>query len=101
MWSGDSPSDKPAPLDGSRASAGRTARATNDMANKVRLHGSGKTFRESTKPDCEKLLLVGEVSKVNDDANDNFFLGDVGRFPEIDEDKPPLHYLCTEYPKNA
>jgi len=44
------------------------------------------------------MSLVGEVSKVNDDANDNFFLGDVGRFPEIEADEPPLRYLCTEYP---
>lgn len=42
--------------------------------------------------------LVGEVSKVNDDHHDNFFLDPIGRFPEIDEDEPPLHLLCTEYP---
>lgn len=28
-------------------------------------------------------VLVGEVSKTNDDNADNFFLEDVGRFPEI------------------
>lgn len=42
--------------------------------------------------------LVGEVSRVNDDHRDNFFLGRVGRFPDIEEDEPPLHLLCTEYP---
>jgi D-lyxose ketol-isomerase len=42
--------------------------------------------------------LVGEVSTVNDDHHDNFFLGEVGRFPDIEEDEPPLHLLCTEYP---
>jgi D-lyxose ketol-isomerase len=42
--------------------------------------------------------LVGEVSKVNDDHHDNFFLDQVGRFPDIEEDEPPLHLLCTEYP---
>lgn len=42
--------------------------------------------------------LVGEVSKVNDDLHDNFFLDPVGRFPDIDEDEAPLHLLCTEYP---
>lgn len=41
--------------------------------------------------------VVGEVSKVNDDATDNFFLTGV-RFPEIEEDAPPVHLLCTEYP---
>lgn len=43
-------------------------------------------------------VLVGEVSSVNDDATDNFFLEPVGRFPEIEEDEPPLYLLCTEYP---
>lgn len=42
--------------------------------------------------------LVGEVSKVNDDHHDNFFLDQVGRFPDIEEDEPPLYLLCTEYP---
>jgi hypothetical protein len=42
--------------------------------------------------------LVGEVSKVNDDEHDNFFLEPVGRFPRIEEDQPPLHLLCNEYP---
>lgn len=41
--------------------------------------------------------IVGEVSKVNDDATDNFFLNPVGRFPKIEEDQPPVHLLCTEY----
>lgn len=43
-------------------------------------------------------VLVGEVSSVNDDASDNRFLVPAGRFPRIEEDAPPLHYLCTEYP---
>jgi len=43
-------------------------------------------------------LVVGEVSKVNDDNSDNCFLDKVGRFPDIKEDGPPIHYLCTEYP---
>lgn len=42
--------------------------------------------------------LVGEVSKVNDDHRDNFFLDPVGRFPAIEEDEPPRHLLCWEYP---
>jgi len=41
--------------------------------------------------------IVGEVSKVNDDATDNFFLNAPGRFPKIEEDEPPIHLLCTEY----
>jgi D-lyxose ketol-isomerase len=43
-------------------------------------------------------VLVGEVSRVNDDAQDNRFLDPVGRFPEIEEDEAPLYLLCNEYP---
>jgi hypothetical protein len=42
--------------------------------------------------------MVGEVSKVNDDTKDNCFLTPLGRFPEIEEDEPPVHLLCNEYP---
>jgi hypothetical protein len=42
-------------------------------------------------------VLVGEVSLVNDDVRDNRFYDKVGRFPEIEEDVPPLHLLCTDY----
>lgn len=44
------------------------------------------------------MVLVGEVSTVNDDKVDNYFNPPVGRFPEIEEDEPPLYLLCTEYP---
>jgi len=44
-------------------------------------------------------LLLGEVSKVNDDRVDNHFLENVGRFPSIEEDEPPLYLLANEYPK--
>jgi hypothetical protein len=43
-------------------------------------------------------ILIGEVSKVNDDRVDNRFHDKVGRFPEIEEDEEPLHLLCNEYP---
>lgn len=43
-------------------------------------------------------ILVGEVSKVNDDHVDNRFLDAAGRFPEIEEDEEPLHLLYNEYP---
>lgn len=43
-------------------------------------------------------VLVGEVSKVNDDRVDNCFLEPVGRFPAIIEDAAPLHLLANEYP---
>lgn len=44
------------------------------------------------------IVIVGEVSDVNDDENDNRFLIPLKRFPEIFEDEAPLHYLCNEYP---
>ncbi len=45
-------------------------------------------------------VLVGEVSKVNDDRVDNRFLQPAGRFPEIEEDEAPLYLLGNEYPVN-
>jgi hypothetical protein len=42
-------------------------------------------------------VLVGEVSRVNDDHVDNRFYEKVGRFPEIEEDEPPLHLLYNDY----
>jgi hypothetical protein len=42
------------------------------------------------------VVLVGEVSQVNDDHTDNYFLGPVGRFAKIDEDEPPLRGLWNE-----
>ncbi len=44
-------------------------------------------------------VLVGEVSSVNDDNVDNRFYEPVGRFPEIEEDEPPLYPLVKDYPK--
>ena len=43
-------------------------------------------------------VMVGEVSMVNDDANDNRFL-EAGRFPEIEEDVLPKYLLCSDYKK--
>jgi D-lyxose ketol-isomerase len=42
-------------------------------------------------------LLLGEVSMVNDDHGDNYFLNAPGRFPDIVEDEPPLHLLVGDY----
>lgn len=42
-------------------------------------------------------VLVGEVSTVNDDTNDNFFHETVGRFPVIEEDEPAHFLLSNEY----
>lgn len=48
-------------------------------------HGKGK-------------VLLGEVSKVNDDTSDNRFLEPASRFPDIDEDESARYLLCNEYP---
>ncbi len=44
-------------------------------------------------------LVAGEVSKVNDDNTDNYFLEPTSRFSEIEEDEAVLHPLCNEYSK--
>ena len=46
---------------------------------------------------AESKVLVGEVSMVNDDAQDNRFYKPVGRFPTIEEDEAPLHLLVSDY----
>lgn len=43
------------------------------------------------------MLIAGEVSKVNDDDNDNVFLETSERFCQIDEDKEILHPLVKDY----
>ncbi len=43
--------------------------------------------------------MIGEVSKVNDDTNDNRFHAPLGRYPEIIEDEEKAFLLCNEYPK--
>tara|TARA_Y100000996_G_scaffold414045_1_gene403853 strand:+ start:3418 stop:4083 length:666 start_codon:yes stop_codon:yes gene_type:complete len=42
------------------------------------------------------MVMAGEVSQVNDDNNDNYFLEPVGRFSEIEEDEEPIHPLWNE-----
>lgn len=42
-------------------------------------------------------LICGEVSKVNDDNTDNYFMENTSRFADIEEDEPILHPLCNEY----
>ncbi|MBC2603847.1 D-lyxose/D-mannose family sugar isomerase [Puniceicoccus vermicola] len=41
--------------------------------------------------------IIGEVSTANDDAHDNFFADpNIGRFPGIEEDEPPMIRLISE-----
>lgn len=44
-------------------------------------------------------VMVGEVSMVNDDFSDNFFLEPSGRFPAIDEDETPYRFILGDYPR--
>ena len=46
-------------------------------------------------------VLVGEVSQCNDDKQDNRFLEDKPRFPQIIEDVAARFLLVNEYPKAA
>lgn len=41
--------------------------------------------------------MIGEVSTVNDDANDNRFFEPLGRYPFVEEDDKAEHLLCNEY----
>jgi len=41
--------------------------------------------------------LVGEVSTVNDDETDNYFLDMVSRFPDVEEDEPPYRLIVPDY----
>jgi D-lyxose ketol-isomerase len=41
--------------------------------------------------------LIGEVSSLNDDDTDNFFLDKLRRYPAVVEDEAPARLLCTEY----
>jgi D-lyxose ketol-isomerase len=42
-------------------------------------------------------VMVGEVSMVNDDANDNCFVDGQPRFDGIEEDECPLYLLASDY----
>ncbi len=42
-------------------------------------------------------VMAGEVSTVNDDHTDNRFLEPAGRFPEIEEDEPPVFLMVGDY----
>ncbi|MBR7121573.1 MAG: D-lyxose/D-mannose family sugar isomerase [Lentisphaeria bacterium] len=42
-------------------------------------------------------VMIGEVSAVNDDHNDNVFFGEQQRFPSIIEDEAPYRYLVSDY----
>jgi len=49
----------------------------------------------------EGRVLVGEVSRVNDDHKDNRFFEPIGRFPSIEEDEKPWRLLVSDYEAGA
>ena len=44
-------------------------------------------------------LVVGEVSSINDDNTDNYFLEECLRYTTIEDDEPMVCPLCNEYDK--
>ena len=58
-----------------------------------------KVFHKFWVKDGFGKVLIGEVSSVNDDIKDNFYLDKVGRFSEIEEDEEPLYLLGSDYDK--
>ena len=46
-------------------------------------------------------VLAGEVSQVNDDRTDNYFLEQLGRFAAIEEDELPARLLWNEIAARA
>lgn len=48
-------------------------------------------------PDSKDPGFIREVSMVNDDATDNYFLDEIGRFAEVTEDEPVLWPLGSDY----
>ena len=41
--------------------------------------------------------LIGEISSVNDDNNDNIFLNRIQRFGTVEDDEAVVYPLCSEY----
>ncbi|GBD94567.1 D-lyxose ketol-isomerase [bacterium BMS3Abin05] len=69
--------------------------------DRIRLHSGERItlapgiYHEfySESDDC----IIGEISSGNDDLHDNFFVNpDIGRFPNIEEDEPPIAKLLSE-----
>lgn len=50
-------------------------------------------------PDSSSSGFIREVSMVNDDSTDNYFLEELGRFAEVIEDEPILWPLGSDYKK--
>ena len=67
-----------------------------DCSQVRRIEGVPTTFTDVMSVEGTGDCIIGEVSKVNDDHTDNYFLETVSRFADIEEDEPVLHPLCNE-----
>ena len=56
------------------------------------------TIHEFWSEEGTGMTLSGEVASVCDEINDNVFLVECDRFPNVEEDEPMLYPLCNEYP---
>ena len=76
----------------------KTGEVTDDDVT-IYMDGVPRTFKpgEEILIQPGKDLVVGEVSAINDDNTDNYFLEPTSRFADIVEDEPALHPLCNEY----
>ena len=61
------------------------------------IHIQCRLFHDFTVEPGTGNVLLGEVSRCNDDCSDNRFYPPVGRFPEIEEYDPLYRLLCNEY----
>ena len=91
----DEKSDVPVSVDGRNYTVKAGTTVSLGTGESITLHQG--VFHEFWSDDA--ILLLGEVSMVNDDHCDNFFLEERGRFPIIDEDETPLHLLVGDYGK--
>lgn len=88
----------------------RAGKVVVEMDGEVREFAAGETAvvepgaSITLKPGCAHSFwglggdcLAGEVSSVNDDQTDNFFIEPASRFPAVDEDEPPCRLLVSDY----
>ena len=91
----DKTSDVPVSVDGRNYTVKAGTVVTLETGESITLQQG--VFHQFWSDDA--VLLLGEVSMVNDDHSDNFFLEEAGRFPDIEEDEKPLHLLVGDYEK--
>lgn len=61
------------------------------------LHIPNTTYHQFWAKAGSGPVVSMELSSVNDDTSDNYWLNSGARYPEITEDEPAQYILCTEY----